>query len=214
MGVVIENHQLINATSGDVEYGSPPFIIEAARSVLGKIDLDPATSREWNAIVKAVEYYTKDHNGLLYPWGTQHAPRTVWLNWPFSGGWTACDDKCKRKTCENRGYHVYEDVPDNAQWVNKITDEYAAGRVREGLCICFAATSEKWFQNLLLFPQCYLYPRTNYYKLDGTVLPGVSKGSVVTYFGTDVSKFDRFFGPHGTIKIKYYASGNKNQTTR
>lgn len=40
--------QLINQDSGDVEYYTPAQIVEAARVVLGGIDLDPASSEAVN----------------------------------------------------------------------------------------------------------------------------------------------------------------------
>lgn len=197
----MNNSQLINQTSGDVEFGSPPRIVEAARSLMGVIDLDPASSKEFNENIKAVRYYDKVHDGLSYPWGTQDNPSHVWMNHPFHAGWRACDDKCKRKTCKKRGYHVYEDIPGNAEWINKLVGEYEHGRVCEACMICFAATSEEWFQPLLRYPQCFLAPRTNYYLPDGTLYQGVTKGSVVTYFGIRVAGFREYFRPHGQIKI-------------
>ena len=47
------SHQQINQTSGDVEYYTPPAIIEAARLVMGTIDLDPASSETANERVRA-----------------------------------------------------------------------------------------------------------------------------------------------------------------
>ena len=44
---------LINQDSGNFEYYTPPFIVEAARAVLGTIDLDPASSRQANLVVRA-----------------------------------------------------------------------------------------------------------------------------------------------------------------
>jgi len=63
--MVTQNHQRINATSGEVEYYTPVEIIEAARRVLGVIDLDPASSEAANQIVKATHIYTVKEDGLL-----------------------------------------------------------------------------------------------------------------------------------------------------
>lgn len=195
--------QLINQTSGTVEYRTAPFIVEAARTLMGGFDLDPATTRECNLEhIKANYYFDKDNSGLLRAWGTQMSPTRVWLNHPFHAGWKACDENCKRKACKKRG-HIYEDIPSNADWINKLVDEYSGGRVYEACCITFASTSEKWFQPLLRYPQCFLAPRTNYYLPDGTIFKGVTKGSVVTYFGKRTAEFARIFAPHGAVKIKW-----------
>ena len=50
---MIQAHQRINQTSGDVEYYTPPSSLEAARLVLGTIDLDPASSAAANECVNA-----------------------------------------------------------------------------------------------------------------------------------------------------------------
>ena len=51
--------------------------------------------------------------------------------------------------------------------------------------------------------QHFLSPRTNYLLPDGTVYRGVTKGSVVTYFGASLSRFHQYFSPFGVIKVPY-----------
>ena len=46
-------HQLVNQDSGDTEYYTPGFIVEAARRVMGGIDLDPFSSAAANVLVQA-----------------------------------------------------------------------------------------------------------------------------------------------------------------
>ncbi len=50
------------------EYYTPAEFAEAARYVLGGIDLDPASNARANKTVRAETYYTKRHNGLIKPW--------------------------------------------------------------------------------------------------------------------------------------------------
>lgn len=195
--MVAAAHQLINQTSGEVEYYTPVEIIEAARRVMGAIDLDPASSARANCVVKASRFFDEQVNGLSQDWHGR-----IWMNHPFHAGWNACDDSCKRKTCEKRG-HVYHDIPSNADWVSKIEREYESGRMIAACCITFASTSEQWFQPLAKRPQCSLSPRTNYRLPDGSTLKGVSKGSVVTYYGNDLDRFAREFEAFGVVKVAY-----------
>ena len=88
----------------------------------------------------------------------------------------------------------------NAAWINKLESEFACGNVIEACCITYACTSEVWFQPLLRRPQCFLSPRTNYLLPDGTVFRGVTKGSVVTYFGTRSNAFTDAFQDLGVVK--------------
>lgn len=165
--------QLINQTSGKTEYYTPQEIIEAARTVMGGIDLDPASSEAANARVKASFYFTATDDGLLQDWRGR-----IWLNHPF-GRFT------------------------NRWWIKKLEREFMLeGHVAQACCITFACTSEAWFQPLLRRPQCFLHPRTNYLLPDGSVLKGVTKGSVVTYYGRSVTEFAKAFEALGVVKVR------------
>lgn len=176
----MKSHQLINQDSGKFEYYTPQEIVEAARRVMGEIDLDPASSSEANKRVKTLWFFDQHNDGLRQEWRGR-----VWMNHPFG--------KRSKKT----GH------PGNATWINKLVSEFRAGRVTEFCCITFASTSEKWFQPLMDFAQCYLSPRTNYFLPDGTTLKGVTKGSVVTYGGGNIESFAREFAAMGAIKVKF-----------
>lgn len=104
--------------------------------------------------------------------------KTVWLNHPFG-----------RQS--------------NERWVSKILIE--SDLFEQACMITYACTSEKWFTPLLRRPQAFLVPRTNYLLPDGTVKTGVTKGSVVTYFGQHVGKFEEAFRNLGIIKLPYPA---------
>lgn len=167
----MDNAQLINQTSGKVEYYTPQEIIEAARGTLGEIDLDPASSLMANKRVKANEIFTKNDDGLSRQWYGN-----VWMNHPFGRGL-------------------------NDKWVNKLVYEFESGNVKQACCITYACTSEKWFRPLLGYPQCFLYGRTNYILPNGETKKGVTKGSVMTYMGPLADRFKREFGPLGKVKI-------------
>ncbi len=172
--------QLINQDSGNVEIYTPSSIIEAARITLGGvIDLDPASSEIANRVVRARKFYSKEYDGpklvcdgLKLIWYAD----TVWMNHPFS----------------KKG---------NPLWINKLIQHYKARDVKSACCITFASTSEKWFQPLMDFPQCFLSPRTNYIRPDGSLYRGATKGSVVTYMGSDVDRFRSAFAAFGKVKV-------------
>lgn len=67
--------------SGEQEWYTPPAILQAARQVLGTIDLDPASTPAANTLVQATRFYTRADNGLR-----QHWYGTVWLNPPYASG--------------------------------------------------------------------------------------------------------------------------------
>lgn len=168
------DHQLINQTSGKVEYYTPPAIINAARTTMGSIDLDPASSVAANRHVRAKRIFTVEHDGLTQSWNGN-----VWLNHPFQRG-------------------------RNHLWINKAATAFKMRSEPMQIClITFASTSEAWFRPLLSFPQCFLHGRTNYFLPNGHILKGATKGSVVTYMGTRVAEFAVAFAPLGTVKLAF-----------
>lgn len=66
-------------SSNSNEHNPPSYIIEAAREVMGNIDLDPMSNELANEVIRATTYYTKGDNGLDREW-----EGNVWLNPPFS----------------------------------------------------------------------------------------------------------------------------------
>jgi len=197
----VRDVKLLLQDSGDFEYYTDPLITEAARDVMGSIDLDPASSLAANQHVRASNIFTIGDDGLTQKWFGN-----VWMNHPFSKGEKACpedESKCTKKVCRERGYHIHVDMPSNADWINKLVSEYKNGNVKQSINICFAATSEGWFRPLHKFPQCYLVPRTNYYLPNGEKKSGVTKGSVVTYMGQNVEKFCEVFSQFGEVKLPY-----------
>ena len=162
--------QLINQDSGDTEYYTPIEIINSARNTMGVIDLDVASSSIANERVGAINYFTEVDNSLTKDW-----IGNIWMNHPFSR-------------------------INNKVFIEKLVGEYDKGNITQACCITFAATSEKWFQPLFRFPQCFMSPRTNYFLPDGTLKKGVTKGSVVTYLGDNVEEFKKQFKRFGNIK--------------
>ncbi len=67
----------ILTSQGTIEWYTPPAIIERARSVLGGIDLDPASSAVAQQWIRAEVYYTES-SASQAPWLGR-----VWLNPPF-----------------------------------------------------------------------------------------------------------------------------------
>jgi ParB family chromosome partitioning protein len=77
---IIKKKPHVSKNSGNNEWYTPPAYLEAARRVLGTIDLDPASSEVANQFVKAGQFYTADDDGLSKEWSGR-----VWLNPPYSG---------------------------------------------------------------------------------------------------------------------------------
>jgi DNA N-6-adenine-methyltransferase (Dam) len=60
------------------EHYTPKQYLDAAREVLGSIDIDPASCAEANQVVNAAVFFTADDDGLTKEWNGN-----VWLNPPY-----------------------------------------------------------------------------------------------------------------------------------
>lgn len=155
--------------SGNKMWFTPWPIIEAARELMGSIDLDPASCLDanyrrnvpfdaWNYHEQgegcyrvAPVFFDEATDGLTESWFGN-----VFMNYPFG-------------------------QRENKLWPAKLLAEYHANRVRQACMICFASTSEQWFAPLLNFPQFYFTGRTAYTNLYGQPQEGALKGSVLTF---------------------------------
>lgn len=93
------------------EHYTPPHIVLAARAVLGRIDLDPASCAAANTLVQASRFFSKYEDGLAREWSGR-----VFLNPP--GGRVGA-------------------ISEQKKWWRKLADEYAAGRVIAAIYLGF-----------------------------------------------------------------------------
>ena len=156
--------------SGNNEWYTPAEYIEAARAVMGGIDLDPATSEIANKTVGALSYFTAEDDGL-----TRHWAGRVWMNPPYAA--------------ELIG-----------RFTEKLGRHYAAGDVTEALVLVNNATETNWFQGLLACASAVCFVRQRVRFLDPEGNPGAPlQGQAVLYLGADVDGFVGEFARFGTV---------------
>lgn len=120
--------------SGNNEWYTPSDIIETARTVMGSIDVDPASSELANKVVKAETYYTAETNGLTKEWCGN-----VWMNPPYS---TELIDKFVDKLVEQKDNYKQAIVLVNnateTEWFEKIVNVASA--------VCFPRHRVKFYK--------------------------------------------------------------------
>lgn len=192
------SHKEINQSSGSFDYYTPTEILDLVRKVLGHVTLDPASCEDANRTVQANHYYTIDNDGLKNPWYGK-----VFLNPPFHRGEKACKKKCKKKKCKpgkkNRGYHITKDIPSTGEWTNKAIEEYEQGNIEEAIVVTFSSMSEGWMKNFLPCLQCFPTGRIHYRRPDGKK-GSATKGTLITYIGSNGDKFKEIFSVMGHVK--------------
>lgn len=180
---------IVQHSSESVEWYTPPAILDAARDLMGGIDLDPASCALANRHVRAVAYIDERHDGLGARWAGR-----VWLNPP--GGVIDCDGrpvikasaKLGRRPCHETGAcglppgHAHAGVRSSAlAWWEKLCDEYVAGRVEQALFLGFNSEILRSTQAsrlpALAFPLCYPRQRIAFLReIDGKLVPGAQPG--------------------------------------
>jgi phage N-6-adenine-methyltransferase len=151
------------------EWYTPATYIEAARSVMGAIDLDPATSAAAQEVVKAATWYTKQDDGLSVPWEGR-----VWINPPYS-------------------------MPLIRQFTSKLIDEYENGNVTQAIILTNNSSDTAWFHDLLShYPACFTRGRVQFWRPDHDAF-GARQGQVLFYLGDNIEAFTHVFCAFGQV---------------
>jgi len=159
----------VGANSGDNEWYTPAEYIAAARLVMGSIDLDPASTKEANEVVAAGTYYTAADDTLNLPWGGR-----VWMNPPYAR--PLIDHFCA-----------------------KLTEEYAAGNVKQAITLTNNATETGWFHALAEVGAAICFPRhrVKFWHPRKEAVP--LQGQAAFYLGEDIGAFRREFLQFGFV---------------
>lgn len=160
----------VSFNSGNNEWYTPAEYVDAARAVMGRIDLDPASSAAANEVVQAERFFTVEDDGLKQPWSG-----SVWMNPPY--GRPLIDQFCA-----------------------KLAEEYAAHNVNEACVLVNNATETGWFHALAEVAAAVCFPRhrIRYWQPNKATLTPL-QGQAVLYLGSDVDKFSREFVNLGVI---------------
>jgi hypothetical protein len=155
---------------GENEWFTPSEYIEAAREVLGEIDLDPASHAIAQTTVRAKRFFTALDDGLSRPWSGR-----VWLNPPFATG-------------------LIE------RFINKLVDEIRSGRVSASIALTYNHTDTGWFHAAAraAYSICLLSGRVYFLAPSGEEC-SPRHGQAFFFFGADSARFDAIFGKLGLI---------------
>jgi Fe-S-cluster formation regulator IscX/YfhJ len=158
----------LKSTTGNVWY-TPEIYVNAAREVMGSIDLDPATDEEGNKIIKAKNIITEDDepDGLNQDW---HG--NIWLNPPYGKG--------------------------SGLFTSKLIREYDKRVTQAVLLLNAYGFDSLWFQPLWQFPICFTDHRikfTNPNRDSG----GPANANIFIYLGDKREKFKDIFSEFGHV---------------
>ena len=150
---------------GNDEWYTPAGVVGAARAVMGRIDLDPASTSEANETVKAKTIYTVEDDGLTKPWRGR-----VFLNPPFSA-------QLKRAFCD------------------RLRESVASGDVKQAVLVTPIDISPQWGDVIRTGASAVALAvgSTPFYGPRGE-RGGPGFGHMVSYYGPHVGRFASVFG--------------------
>ena len=165
-----ENHRAEG--TGENEWFTPEIYIEAARKVMGAIDVDPASHEVAQRTVQAARFYMREDDGLAQPWLGR-----VWLNPPYTQPWIA-------------------------QFIDKLLAECHAGRATEAIMLTHAYADTRWFHAAAAAADlmCFTRGRVKFIDIDGQDCTP-TQGQAFFYFGSKLDRFAEVFRQFGLIAM-------------
>jgi len=156
--------------TGENHWFTPLEHIEAAREVMGNIDVDPASHPDAQRWIGAAQFYTRKSNGLDKPWFGR-----VWLNPPYARD-------------------------EIGPFIEKLGVEIDAGRTTEAILLTHAYTDTLWFQKAVLFSvgSCFTLGRIKFIDIN-YVLSNPTQGQTFFYYGCNWERFCRVFSEFGVL---------------
>lgn len=159
----------VSQNSGENEWYTPSEYIEAARRVMGEIDLDPASCEVANRTVKARQIFTKDDSGLEKIWRAN----ALWMNPPYAADLVR-------------------------QFAQRFAQYVSCGHVKEGIVLVNNATETRWFLEMVTVCTAVVFPTGRVRFLDPSGMPGAPlQGQAILYAGSRPDAFLREFCAFG-----------------
>ena len=159
--------------TGDQENYTPVMYIEAARSVMGSIDCDPASNELAQETVRAGVYFTRETDGLQQNW-----QGNIFLNPPYSH-------------------------PEVAQFIDKLLSELAKNSSQAILLTNNNTDTAFFHKAVKKAAAvCFTKGRINFYKAGGEITQPTN-GQVFYYFGKNTVKFYDYFSTFGIVLVNY-----------
>ena len=170
--VVRAEARYLHVSQARHEWYTPADYLAAARTVMGDIDLDPASCIQAQETVCARRFFTKETDGLAHPWDGR-----VWLNPPF-------ESELIRP------------------FIAKLLAEYRAGNVAQAIVLTDNATDTSWFHDLSAEARrfCFTKGRIKFISpLTDAQAP--QRGQVFTYIGDRAVEFTERFSEFGLVVL-------------
>ncbi len=159
--------------SGNNEWYTPARHIELARTVMGGIDTDPASSEVANRTVQAAQFFSADDDGRSKTWSGR-----VWMNPPYA-------------------------QPLMSDFAEAVASKFEAGEIDQACVLVNNATETQWFQRMLSTASAVCFPksRIKFLDPDGNPSGAPLQGQAIVYMGESVEAFVEAFSQEGAVLV-------------
>jgi len=162
----------VSHNSGDNEWYTPRKYCVAAKTVMGGIDLDPASTKTSNDVVGADKFFTRADDGLRHQWRGR-----IWMNPPYASDLIG-------------------------KFVHHFVGEWKARRIKAGMVLVNNATETRWFSELASNASAICFPsgRIRFWGPNKTTAAPL-QGQAILFFGKNVTKFVKTFKRFGFVVL-------------
>lgn len=162
-------------SSDSQEWYTPAQYVEAARAVMGGIDLDPFSCAFANQVVQAPKFYTREDDGFKHQW-----PGRLFVNPPY-------------------GYGDNGEGVNSRRCVQYLIEQYESGITTEAILLIRASNRFNWFTPLTNYPICFVTHPIEFYNQEDTGEQSPYDSAFV-YFGRNEDAFEREFRQFGFFR--------------
>lgn len=162
-------------STGNDNQSTPSYFFDFLDDIF-HFDLDVCATAENS---KCERYYdgAERGDGLVMPWDG----RMNWCNPPYSRPESACsENKCRKKICKDRGYHIPVRKPGMIDWCEKAHIESVRNRARS-VILTPVKTDTTAFRKFLIHSSsfCFVHKRLNF----GCHKTGALQPSMLSFMG-------------------------------
>ena len=133
-------------SSGNSIWGTPPEFYKKVDDIFG-FNLDVCATKE---SAKADRFISPEDDAFVTEWNVFGEKTVAWMNPPYGKGERKCivpHEKCEKKRCVDRGFHIMEDIPGVSEWIYRASYQSLIHGILL-VALIPARTETEWFQTV------------------------------------------------------------------
>jgi len=164
----LPDHLRIMMSSRKSDWETPPEIFNIVNQIFD-FDLDVCATQANSKVPD--NFISPEQDAFKVSWTLKtrgrlstNKPATCWMNPPYGKPEMPCLEpweKCKKKKCKERGFHISQRVPGIGDWVKRAYGQSFLWNSKV-VCLLPARTDTDWFQTVWTYAQLLCFMRGRY----------------------------------------------------